>query len=279
MSTEYAAQSGTSFDDTDEGNSYDNIEPCLRKLASLPEGGIEHGRLRDEIIERCLPLGEHIARRYSGRGVEVDDLTQIAAVGVILSVDRFDPANGSTFLSFAVPTIMGEVKRYFRDSTWAVRVPRRVKEVQQHLAAAISELSQRLGHAPTARELAAHLNVDLAEVTQALIANNCYTTDSLDTGGRVLGGDSEQTSSRLDRLSVEDPGYSLVEESLTAGPLLTALPERQRRILVLRFGENKTQAEIAQEIGVSQMHVSRLLSRTLTELRDHAQPPEALRAA
>ncbi|MFJ4658876.1 SigB/SigF/SigG family RNA polymerase sigma factor [Nocardia sp. NPDC088792] len=275
MSTEYAAQSETAVDDESKGDSYDNIEPWLAKLATLPAGTVERDRLRDEIVGKCLPLGEHIARRYSGRGVEFDDLAQIAAVGVILSVDRFDPSNGATFLSFAVPTIMGEVKRYFRDSTWAVRVPRRLKEIQQRLATAVPELSQRLGHPPTARELATHLDADLAEITQALIASNCYSADSLDAN-RSLTDEGEQTASPLDRLAAEDPGYRMVDETLTAAPLLAALPERERSILVMRFGDGKTQAEIAEVIGVSQMHVSRLLSQTLALLREQALSPRPL---
>ncbi|WP_405493132.1 SigB/SigF/SigG family RNA polymerase sigma factor [Nocardia sp. NBC_00511] len=272
MSSEYQKPSRTSNDGEGRGNSYDNIEPSLVRLAALPPDSTAHARLRDEIIARCLPLGEHIAHRYSGRGVDYEDLAQIAAVGVILSVDRFDPANGATFLSYAVPTVMGEVKRYFRDSTWAVRVPRRIKEVQQRLLGAISELSQHLGHPPTARELAAHLEVDLAEVTQALIANNGYSTDSLDVA--PASGDGERTISLVEKLAVEDPGFDLVEDSITVGPLLAALPEREREILVLRFGEGKTQAEIARQIGVSQMHVSRLLNRTLAGLREQALEPQ-----
>ncbi|MFJ4655138.1 SigB/SigF/SigG family RNA polymerase sigma factor [Nocardia sp. NPDC088792] len=270
MSNECAARPETSFDGPDGGDSYDNIEPSLAKLAALPLDGGERARLREEIIGKCLPLGEHIARRYSGRGVDFDDLAQIASVGVILAVDRFDPGNGASFLSFAVPTIMGEVRRYFRDSTWAVRVPRRTKEVRQRVQLAIPELFQQLGHQPTARELAGHLELDLPEITQALIANNCYSTDSLESGP-AMGEDTDRIASRLDRLATEDPGYALVEDSLTAGPLLAALPERERGILVMRYGDGKTQSEIAREIGVSQMHVSRLLSRTIAELREQSR--------
>ncbi|MCX4095250.1 SigB/SigF/SigG family RNA polymerase sigma factor [Nocardia sp. alder85J] len=272
MSNEYAARTGASVRDKSKGDSYDDIEPWLTKLADLPSDSIEHDRLRSEIIARCLPLGEHIARRYSGRGVDFDDLAQIAAVGVILAVDRFDPGNGAPFLSFAVPTIMGEVRRYFRDSTWAVRVPRRIKEIQQRLTTVVPELSQRLGHSPTAQQLADELGIEPGEVTQALIASNCYTTDSLDSdsGGGDDGGD--RPVSQLEKLAVEENGFTLVEETLTAAPLLAALPERERRILIMRYGHGKTQAEIAREIGVSQMQVSRLLSRTLAGLREQALP-------
>lgn len=279
MSSEHAARSGTIANDKGGGDSYDNIEPWLTKLAALPTDSNEHERLRDEIIAKCLPLGEHIARRYSGRGVDFEDLAQIAAVGVILAVDRFDPSNGATFLAFAVPTIMGEVRRYFRDSTWAVSVPRRIKELQQRIGPAIPDLLQKLGRQPTARELAAHLDAELAEVTQALIANNCYNTESLDSGP-VVGDDSDQPISSMDRFASEEPGYSLVDDALTAGPLLAELPERERTILIMRYGENKTQVEIARAIGVSQMQVSRLLARTLEGLRQRAlQPERCLQAA
>lgn len=129
---------------------YDNIEPWLEQLATLQPDDPDRAKLREEIIGRCLPLGEHIARRYTGRGVDFDDLSQIAAVGVILAVDRFDHTTGATFLGFAVPTVLGEVRRYFRDRTWAVQVPRRTKELQQRLIRVIPAMMQELGHAPTA---------------------------------------------------------------------------------------------------------------------------------
>ncbi|AYF77699.1 SigB/SigF/SigG family RNA polymerase sigma factor [Nocardia yunnanensis] len=280
MSSEHAARSGTISDSEGGGDSYDNIEPWLLQLHELPVGSAEHERLRQEIIGKCLPLGEHIARRYAGRGVEADDLVQIAAVGVILAVDRFDPTNGATFLSFALPTIMGEIRRYFRDSTWAVRVPRRTKELQQRLTPAISELMQRLGRQPTARELATHLDADLAEITQALIAGNGYSAESLDAAP-MSSDDGDALASRLDRYATVDPGYALIDDSLTAGPLLAELPERERTILIMRYGEGRTQAEIAREIGVSQMQISRLLSRTLSDLRARAEGrgPRRLRVA
>ncbi|WP_067814714.1 SigB/SigF/SigG family RNA polymerase sigma factor [Nocardia inohanensis] len=271
MSDEHAARSETTVDGKGSGDSYDNIEPWLKQLATLADDSDEYARLRDEIIRRCLPLGEHIARRYTGRGVEYEDLAQIAAVGVVLAVDRFDPANGASFLSFAIPTVTGEVKRYFRDSTWAVRVPRRIKEIQQRLTTVVPELAQRLGHQPTARELAAHLEVDLFEITQALIASNCYTTDSLDAPAATSG---EQTLAPIDRMATEDPGYALIEDSMAAGPLLATLGERERTMLIMRYGQNKTQSEIARVLGVSQMHVSRLLARTLVEIRERALQSE-----
>lgn len=268
MSTEYAVQT-TNTESTRKGrDSYDNLEPWLEKLAAIDLNDPERARLRDEIIVKAMPLGEHIARRYAGRGVDYEDLAQIAALGVVLAVDRFDPDHGSSFLGYAIPTIMGEVKRYFRDSTWAVRVPRRVKELQQQLATVIPHLAQSLGREPTARELSEHLDADLFEITQALIARNSHTAQSLDT--MVTGNDEGTSFSPADTLGDDDPGYALMEDTLTAGPLLAALTARERAILVMRYGQDKTQAEIAQILGVSQMQISRILARMLQSLRAQA---------
>lgn len=252
-------------------DTYDNIEPWLEQLATLRPDDPDRAKLREEIIGRCLPLGEHIARRYTGRGVDFDDLSQIAAVGVILAVDRFDHTTGATFLGFAVPTVLGEVRRYFRDRTWAVQVPRRTKELQQRLIRVIPEMMQELGHAPTARELAVRLDADAAEVTQALIANNCYRSDSLDQ--TLDNSDADNPASPVQQLAVEEPGYNLIEETLTAAPLLAELSDKERDILTMRYGGNLTQAAIAERIGVSQMQVSRILSRVLATLQEQALQP------
>ncbi|MFB7719622.1 SigB/SigF/SigG family RNA polymerase sigma factor [Nocardia sp. NPDC056100] len=268
MSTESAAQPASTHRAPTGGESYDDIEPLLHRLADLAPADPEREPLRQKIIGNCLPLGQHIARRYTGRGVEYEDLAQIAAVGVVLAVDRFDPTNGASFLGFAVPTIMGEVKRYFRDSTWAVRVPRRTKELQQQLGVAIPSLSQTLGREPTARELAEHLQAELTEITQALIARNSYTAASLDAPQTA---ERDGTSlSPINSLCEIDPGYVLMEDSLTIGPLLAELPDRDRALLIMRYGQEKTQAQIAKAMGVSQMQVSRLLTRILTDLRAQA---------
>ncbi|WP_327139005.1 SigB/SigF/SigG family RNA polymerase sigma factor [Nocardia sp. NBC_01327] len=264
MSTEHATSASAPRVRADS-DSYDNIEPWLATLASMDPSDPARERLRQDILTTCLPLGEHIARRYTGRGVDYEDLVQVAAMGVVLAVDRFDPGYGAPFLGFAIPTIMGEVKRYFRDSTWAVRVPRSLKELQQRLITAIPQLAQDLGHEPTARELAAHLQVDLLEITQALIAANSYHADSLDTSDRT--DDDGVAFSPLESLATTDPGYCLIEDSISVGPLLAALPDTERAILIMRFGQDKSQAEIAQILGVSQMQVSRILARLLSGLR------------
>ncbi|MRH90697.1 SigB/SigF/SigG family RNA polymerase sigma factor [Nocardia sp. SYP-A9097] len=250
------------------GDSYDNIEPLLAELARTSETDPRRIALRAEAIGRCLPLAEHIARRFAGRGEGFDDLLQIARLGLLHAVDRFDPAYGATFLSFAVPTIMGEVRRYFRDCAWAVRVPRRVKEIQQLLGPATEALTQRLGRQPRAREIAAELGIELEEVTQALVARNAYRTTTID----VVTDNENGTvaTSLLDLLGAEEPEYSLVEDCIAVQPLIAALSARERHVLILRFFEFQTQVQIAGQFGISQMQVSRILSKTLNTLREQA---------
>ncbi|ONM48791.1 SigB/SigF/SigG family RNA polymerase sigma factor [Nocardia donostiensis] len=249
-------------------DSYDDIEPLFEKLAAVPETDPRRAALREEVIDRCLPLAEHIARKFAGRGEAFDDLLQVARLGLMHAVDRFDVERGSSFLSFAVPTIMGEVRRHFRDNTWSVRVPRRVKEIQLSLGPTIETLSQRLGRVPKASELAAELEIDLVEVTQGLIAGNAYQTSSIDT---VAPDDSDNAPLPLmESLGADEPSYGWVEDYLAVKPLIAELPERERQVLVMRFFESKTQTQIAERLGVSQMHVSRILSRTLGWLREQA---------
>ncbi|WP_330180506.1 SigB/SigF/SigG family RNA polymerase sigma factor [Nocardia sp. NBC_01503] len=247
-------------------DSYDDIEPWFDQLASLTPADPEYERLRTHIFELCLPLAEHIARRFAGRGQEFEDLVQTARVGLVLAVDRFDNTRGSSFLGFAVPTIAGEVRRHFRDHAWAAHVPRRMKELERRIGPATEALAQRLHRMPKARELAAELDVELTELTSALVAANAYRTDSLDTCAGGAGGESEAVAPP----ATDEPGYLVVDDALAVAPLLRDMPERERRMLILRFGQNLTQAEIARAIGVSQMHVSRMLTRTLQELRDRA---------
>lgn len=250
------------------GDSYDNIEPLFEKIAALDSTDPRRGPLREELIGRCLPLAEHIARKFSGRGENFDDLLQVARLGLVQAADRFDITRGSSFLSFAVPTIMGEVRRHFRDNTWAVRVPRRTKEIQLSLGPTIEALSQQLGRIPRAREIAEELRVDLVEVTQALIAGNAYQSSSLDA---VAGDDIENAPlPLLDSLGAEESHYRYVEDYLAVQPLIEELPEREKQVLIMRFFESKTQSQIAEQLGVSQMHISRILSRTLAKLRDQA---------
>lgn len=250
-------------------DSYDNIEPLFGEAAALAEGDPARAELRAEIMRRCLPLAEHIARKFSGRGENYDDLLQVARLGLVNAVDRFDVSRGSSFLSFAVPTIMGEVRRHFRDNTWSVRVPRRVKELQLNLGPTIEILAQRLGRVPRAKEIAAELEIDVVEVTQALIAGNAYQASSLDAPAAGDDGDSAALP-LVESLGADEPSYGWLEDYLAIEPLLDELSERERQVLRMRFFDSRTQSQIAEELGVSQMHISRILSRTLGWLREQA---------
>ena len=239
----------------------------FRELAGIAADSFEFQRQRDKIVERCLPLADHIARRFEGRGEPRDDLVQVARVGLVNAVVRFDVDAGSDFVSFAVPTIMGEVRRHFRDNSWSVKVPRRLKELHLRLGTATADLSQRLGRAPTATELAAELDMDREEVVEGLVAGSSYNTLSIDSGG----GGEEEARAIADTLGDVDTGLDRIEDQESLRPLLEALPERERTVLVLRFFESMTQTQIAERVGISQMHVSRLLAKSLTRLRDQLQ--------
>ncbi|MFC9995944.1 RNA polymerase sigma factor SigF [Nocardia sp. NPDC127526] len=246
---------------------YENIEPWFEKMAALAPDDPQRRRIREEVLQMCRPLAEHVARRFTGRGEEFDDLYQIASLGLVLAVDRFDVTRGSNFLSFAVPTIMGEVRRHFRDHTWAVRVPRRTKEIQHRIGPAIELLAQRYCRMPTARELAAELEVELTEVTQALVARNAYKAHSLDAASDT---DEGTVRSVVNTLGADEPCYTLMEDAMAVRPLIAELPERERSVLIMRFYEHMTQSQIAARLRVSQMQVSRILSRTLATLRKQA---------
>ena len=245
---------------------YAEIPELLRKLGVLPVDSFERRNLREYIVRRCLPLAEHIARRYDGRGEPRDDLVQTARLGLLNAIDRFDPDSGNDFLSFAVPTIMGEVKRYFRDSGWSVHVPRRLKESRAQITTATADLSQRMGRAPTPTELAGELGMDRQEVVESLIAAQCYRTRSLDA---PVGGDGDDASPTIvDRLGNHDTGLDAVEFREALRPLVAQLPAREQEILTMRFFGSQTQTQIAEHLGISQMHVSRLLARCLAQLRE-----------
>lgn len=257
---------------TNSDSDYAEVSVMCRRLAALDRQSIEYRRQRELIIRTCLPLANHIARRFRNRGEPVDDLVQVARLGLMHAVNRFDPENGAEFLAFAIPTMMGEVRRHFRDRGWAVKVPRRLKELQPRLNTSRDELAQRLGRAPTASEIAADLGIDRDEVVQAEIAFSCYACLSSDAParagdddeGRLVGGAFGDFDANLDR----------VLEAETVRPLLAALPEREQLVIKLRFFENMTQTQIADRVGLSQMHVSRLLSRSLTALRQNVSTPE-----
>ncbi|OBI95142.1 RNA polymerase sigma factor SigF [Mycobacterium asiaticum] len=249
-------------------NEYADVPEMFRELTAFAAGSPEFQRHQDKIVERCLPLADHIARRFEGRGEPRDDLIQVARVGLVNAVVRFDVETGSDFVSFAVPTIMGEVRRHFRDNSWSVKVPRRLKELHLRLGTATAELSQRLGRAPTATELAAELGMDRAEVVEGLVAGSSYNTLSIDSGG---GNEDDDARAIADTLGDVDAGLDRIENREALRPLLEALPERERMVLVLRFFESMTQTQIAERVGISQMHVSRLLAKSLARLRDQLE--------
>jgi len=235
------------------------------QLANLPEDSADRRRLRDDLVQLHLPLVEHLARRFRNRGEPFDDLVQVATIGLIKSVDRFDPERGVEFSTYATPTIVGEIKRHFRDRGWAIRVPRRLQELKLTLSTAASELSQHNGRAPTVNELAEHLKISVDEVLEGLESANAYSAVSLDA---PEGGD-EDAQSVADTLGTEDESLEGVEYRESLKPLLEQLPPREKKIILLRFFGNMTQSQIAQEVGISQMHVSRLLARTLAQLRQN----------
>jgi RNA polymerase sigma-B factor len=233
-------------------------------LARLDETDPERARVREQLVEMHLPLVEYLARRFRNRGEPLDDLVQVATIGLIKSVDRFDLERGVEFSTYATPTIVGEVKRHFRDKGWAIRVPRRLQELKLSLAKATSELSQRNGRAPTVAELATQLGMSEEDVLEGLESANAYSTISLDAPD---SGDDESPAV-ADSLGMTDEALEGVEYRESLKPMLEQLPAREKKILLLRFFGNMTQSQIAAELGISQMHVSRLLARTLTQLRE-----------
>ena len=229
--------------------------------ADLPED--ERARLRDELVRLHLPLVEHFARRFLNRGEPFDDLLQVGTIGLIKAIDRFDLERGVEFSTYATPTIVGEIKRHFRDRGWAIRVPRRLQELRLTITTATAELTQEHGRSPTVAELAERVGVPEEEIIEGLESSNAYSTLSLDAP------DSSEDSalSMIDVIGGDDEALEHVENRETIKPLLEGLDPREKHILTLRFFKGMTQSQIAAEIGISQMHVSRLLARTLLKLR------------
>ena len=223
---------------------------------------------RDLLVQLHLPLVDHCARRFLNRGEPVEDLVQVGTIGLIKSIDRFDTDRGVEFSTYATPTIIGEIKRHFRDKGWAVRVPRRLQELRLSISGVTGELSQLHGRSPTPREIAERLGITVEEVVEGLESANAYSTISLDAQDSDDG-----PSPILDGLGEVDPTLEHIEIRESLRPLLAALPEREKRILLLRFFRGMTQSQIAEDIGVSQMHVSRLLTRTLDHLRTSLHAP------
>ena len=236
------------------------------RLRELDEGTPEHAYVRNTLVELNLSLVKFGSRRFRGRPEPMEDIIQVGTIGLIKAIDRFDPERGVEFSAFALPTIVGEMKRFFRDTGWAVRVPRRLQELRIDMAKASDALEQRDGHRPARAELAERLHLTPEEVAEGELAANAYTAHSLDA---PVGDDESRaprgTSGR--RTAVDEPAYELIDDLVSLRPLLARLDARDRLILTLRFGQELTQAEIGRRIGLSQMHVSRLLARILGELR------------
>ena len=227
---------------------------------------------RDDLVALHLPLVEHFARRFLNRGEPLDDLLQVGTIGLIKAIDRFDLGRGVEFSTYATPTIVGEIKRHFRDRGWAIRVPRRLQELRLTITVATADLTQQLGRSPTVAELAERVGVSQEEIIEGLESSNAYSTLSLDAP------DSSEDSalSMIDVIAGDDESLEHVENRETIKPLLEALDPREKHILTLRFFKGMTQSQIAAEIGISQMLVSRLLSRTLQRLRESLDEPSAL---
>jgi RNA polymerase sigma-B factor len=229
-------------------------------------------RAREELVERFLPLARQLARRYQRANEPLDDLMQVASVGLVKAIDRFDPDRGTAFSTFAVPTILGELKRYFRDSGWAAHVPRGMQERTIYLEKAIESLQRRLGRSPSPKEVAAHTGQTEEDILEAIEAQSAYDAISLE---QQRSDDPDHSDTYADALATDEERYELVEYQATIAPTLKALPPRDRLILHLRFTEDLTQSEIADRIGVSQMHVSRLIRRAVSRLRAVAAANEA----
>jgi RNA polymerase sigma-B factor len=242
----------------------DVMEMFNAMQTAVPESA-EVARQRELIFNRCLALADRVARHYGGRGEDIEDLTQVARLGLVKAVNRFDPSKGSPFIAFAIPTMMGEVRRHFRDHGWSMHVPRRLKDRHGGITAAVSELTHSLERAPTAGELAAHLDISREDVVESLLAAQAYRVHSIDA---PISTDDSGARMIADTVGEVDLNFDHITDAETVKPLLAALSEREQTVLYLRFFASMSQSQIAAQIGVSQMHVSRILERTLQSLRD-----------
>ncbi|GHB57380.1 RNA polymerase sigma factor [Streptomyces cirratus] len=241
----------------------------FKRLRELSEGTPEYQYVRNTLIEMNASLVQYAVRRFRGRGEggDMEDIVQVGTIGLIKAIDRFDPSLENEFSTLAMPYITGEIKRHFRDTTWAVHVPRRLQELRIDIAKAKEELTVRLDRSPTVADLAAHLRLTEEDVVEGLVAANGHTSGSLDAP-QSEHGDQTEGQSLADVMGEEEPAMELVEDIQTLAPLLEKLTDRERRMLQLRFGEELTQAQIGAALGISQMQVSRLLTRLLTHLRE-----------
>jgi RNA polymerase sigma-B factor len=266
----------------DRENRADRTRSIVAQLAASSTSSAQRTRLRNELAAVNLPVATAVAARFRGRGIEEEDLQQVAALALVRAATRYDPATGP-FLSYAVPTMTGEVRRHFRDHGWMVRPPRRIQELQARVNRASAQLNATLGRAPRPSELAQHLDAALDDVVEALGCHGCFNPASLDAP--VGTGDTSDAGSLGDLLGDHDTsGIDAAEARTMLAPLVRALPERDRLILQRRFFDGLTQREIGEELGVTQMQVSRLLNRILTQIRHGleqtgARPPSVPRSA
>lgn len=253
-----SAQPSTRFDDG-------QAEDLLAEMNRLAEDDPRRERLRARIVELHAPLVRGVARRYAGRGEPIDDLQQVAYLGLVKAINRFDPGIGDRFVTYAYPVVTGEVKRHFRDKTWGVRVSRRIQELRPLLQRTVQEYTRENGTSPTTAQIAALMGITEEETVEVIVACDAYRPLSLEAPAD--GSQSGDHGTVGEYLGSEDPALDAFIDGHALGPLIDELPERERTILLLRFFGNKTQSEIAADVGLSQMHVSRLLSQTLRQLR------------
>lgn len=265
--TEHPQSPATPGDEHADGIDVGSLdERALELFGLLPDAAA-----REELVVIYRPLADYLARRFAGRGEPVDDLVQVASIGLLKAIDRFDVGRGVKFSTYATPTIVGELKRHFRDRGWAMRIPRRLQEIGLQLRSAIPALAQELGRSPTIREIAGRTDLTEEDVLEGMDAVHAYSLASLD----APVGDDEEGGRSLRALGVEDETLELLEHWASVAPLLRQLPGRERTILYLRFIRGMTQSQIAIELDISQMHVSRLLSRVLAHLRSAVGNDEA----
>jgi len=240
----------------------DEVTELLRRMSRMDSNDPRRPELRERAIRLCLPYAQQLARRFFGLGESLADLGQVAAVGLLKAIDGYDPSYPGGFNAYATPTIAGELKRHFRDRCWAVQVPRRQQELRLRISRSRDELTQQLGRSPTVSDVATHLELAENQVVEALVAANGYRPTSLHAPAP-----NEHDVELVDRLGEVERGYDAVELRESIGPAVARLPDRERRIVALRFSKNLSQSQIAAEMGISQMHVSRLLARSLSQLR------------
>ncbi|WP_062216392.1 RNA polymerase sigma factor SigF [Streptomyces sp. NBRC 109706] len=251
------------FDEVAPRDARELSKSLFARMEDLEEGTHEYAYVRNTLVELNLALVKFAAARFRSRSEPMEDIIQVGTIGLIKAIDRFEADRGVEFPTFAMPTIVGEIKRFFRDTSWSVRVPRRLQELRLDLAKAGDELAQKLDRSPTVAELATRLGLSEDEIVEGMAASNAYTASSLDAQPE----EDDAEGALADRIGYEDHGLEGIEYIESLKPLIAELTPRDRKILSLRFVANMTQSEIGEELGISQMHVSRLLARTLRKLR------------